>query len=118
MLASGAAYARFERMVVAQEGDLDAPLLGTGCQETPLLAPRAGVITRCDALGIGQAAFALGAGRARAEDAIHPGVGLRVHRKVGDRVEAGEPLATISSAGRGTDEADALLRRAIVVGEG
>lgn len=117
VLASGSAYARFERMVAAQGGDLSAPLLGAGCQEVPLLAPRDGVITRCDALDIGQAAFALGAGRARADAEIHPGVGLRVHHKVGDRVEAGQPLVTISSAGRGTDEADAFLRRAIVVGE-
>ena len=118
VLASGAAYPRFERMVAAQGGDLQVPLLGAGCQATPLRSPRAGVVTRCDALEIGQAAFALGAGRARAEDAIHPGVGLRVHHKVGARVQAGQPLATVFSAGKGTDEAASLLQRAIVVGEG
>ena len=117
VLASGAAYPRFERMVAAQGGDLNAPLLGAGCQVAPLLSPRDGVVIRCDALEIGQAAFALGAGRARAEDAIHPGVGLRVHHKVGARVQAGQPLATVFSAGKGTDEATSLLRRAIVVGE-
>ena len=58
-----------------------------------LRAPCAGVLARCDAWEIGRAAFVLGAGRLRAEEAVHPGVGVRVLRKVGDRVQRGEPLA-------------------------
>jgi thymidine phosphorylase len=62
-------------------------------QEVP--APRAGVVQRCHALGIGRAAARLGAGRARKEDAVDHAVGIVVHRKRGDRVERGEPLATV-----------------------
>jgi thymidine phosphorylase len=116
VLASGAAHERFLRMVSAQGGDPHAPLLGGGCVEEPFLAARGGVITRCDALEIGQAAFALGAGRGRAEDTIHPGVGLRVHRRVGDVVEAGEVLVSIHHARRGVEEARRLLQGAVVVG--
>ena len=37
----------------------------------------------------------LGAGRARVDSAIDPAVGVILHKKVGDRVEPGEPLCTI-----------------------
>jgi thymidine phosphorylase len=37
----------------------------------------------------------LGGGRERKEDAVDPAVGIVLHKKVGDRIAAGEPLATI-----------------------
>ena len=58
-------------------------------------APRAGVVAECHALGIGNAAMRLGAGRARKEDAVDHAVGVVVHAKAGDRVAAGQPLATV-----------------------
>jgi pyrimidine-nucleoside phosphorylase len=116
VLDSGAAWPRFERMVRAQGGDLSAPLLGGDVMEEPLLAERAGTVTRCDAYGVARAAFVLGAGRVRADQDIHPGVGVRVHHKVGARVEAGEPLATLVHAARGLTASRALLRGALVVG--
>jgi pyrimidine-nucleoside phosphorylase len=44
---------------------------------------------------IGQAAFDLGAGREKKGDPIDLAVGLKVHIKVGDRVEKGMPLVTV-----------------------
>jgi thymidine phosphorylase len=44
---------------------------------------------------IGTACVILGGGRERKEDAVDPAVGIVLHKKVGDRVAAGEPLATI-----------------------
>lgn len=116
LLASGAAYERFARMVRAQGGSVDAPLLGGALSEEPLLADRDGVVSRCDAYGIGRAAFVLGAGRLRADQAIHPGVGVRLHAKVGDAVSTGQPLATLVHAGRGLAAARDLLRGAFVLG--
>ncbi|MEY3209991.1 MAG: Pyrimidine-nucleoside phosphorylase [Pseudomonadota bacterium] len=99
VLRSGAALPVFERMVAAQGGDLGAPLKGGGCEETVIRAEVAGEVTRCDAEELGLAAFVLGAGRVKASDDVHFGVGLRVHKKRGARVEVGEPLVTLVHAG-------------------
>jgi thymidine phosphorylase len=58
-------------------------------------APRAGSVARCGALAIGRAAMRLGAGRQRKENPIDHAVGIVVHAKPGDAVEAGEPLAHV-----------------------
>jgi pyrimidine-nucleoside phosphorylase len=48
--------------------------------------------------GVGRAAMALGAGRARAEDAIDAGAGLVLDVKRGDQVDAGQAVATLYAA--------------------
>jgi pyrimidine-nucleoside phosphorylase len=101
VLDSGAAAERFARMVRAQGGELSA--MRHPVNERVLVADADGYVARCDALGIGRAAFLLGAGRLRQADAVHPGVGVRVHAKVGDRVARGQPLATMLHAGRAED---------------
>jgi thymidine phosphorylase len=44
---------------------------------------------------IGTACVILGGGRERKEDSVDPAVGIVLHKKVGDPVANGEPLATI-----------------------
>jgi pyrimidine-nucleoside phosphorylase len=118
VLDSGAAYERFARMVAAQGGRLDEPLLGAGVEETPLLADRDGVVQRADAFELGRAAFVLGAGRRRAEDPVDFGVGLRCLVKPGDRVARGQPLVSlVHRAGRALEEARALCADAVQVGD-
>jgi len=112
VLASGAAYERFCRMVSAQGGDPSAPLLGAGCSERVVEATEAGMVTAADALDIGKAAFVLGAGRTRSDQPVHPGVGIEIHKKVGERVERGEPLVTLRIADQGVDQAIELVRGA------
>ena len=115
VLSSGGAYPRWERMVRAQGGDPDAALRGGGCHEAIITAPHAGRITACDALGIGRAAFVLGAGRLSSDQSVHPGVGVRLLRKRGDGVAAGEPLAILVHAERGLEEARRLASAAYVI---
>ena len=117
VLASGAAYERFCRMVSAQGGDPTAPLLGGGCAEAVVESPVDGVVTAVDALSIGKAAFALGAGRSRSDAPVHPGVGLTIHKKIGERVSRGEPLVTMRVGGVGVAQATDLVRGAYRINE-
>ena len=91
VLSSGAAYPVWERMIAAQGGDPSAPL-PTATHVEPVLAERSGVLSRCDALAVGMAAWRLGAGRARKEDAVQAAAGVLLLAGPGDEVEAGQPL--------------------------
>jgi thymidine phosphorylase len=90
VLASGAAYPVWEAMIAAQGGDPSAALPVASHVET-VTAERSGVFTP-DALAVGVAAWRLGAGRARKEDAVQAGAGVLLLVGPGTSVEAGEPL--------------------------
>lgn len=116
-IGSGRAYAKFEEWIAAQGGDVTAlGRLERAPDRWQLRAGRSGVVSRVTALDIGRAAGMLGGGRSRKDDVIDMGVGVQLHAKVGDEVQAGQPLATLHHRGaRGLDEAKALLEEAIEV---
>ena len=60
-----------------------------------VLAPAAGFVTAIHTEAVGLAAVALGAGRQRTDSPIDPAVGFTLLRKVGERVQQGEPLVRI-----------------------
>ncbi|ANY07502.1 thymidine phosphorylase [Pseudonocardia sp. HH130630-07] len=91
VLASGAAHPFWERMIAAQGGDPDAPLPVAAHVET-VTADRSGVFAGADALAVGTAAWRLGAGRARKEDPVQAGAGVRMLAVPGDEVRPGTPL--------------------------
>jgi len=99
LIHNGAAAKKFQEIIARQGGDprvVDDPgRLPEARQRKDFLAPGGGYLAQMDAESLGRAAMALGAGRARVEDAIDPAVGLIVHKQVGDRVEPKEPLATL-----------------------
>jgi pyrimidine-nucleoside phosphorylase len=120
-LASGAGLERFRRMVVRQGGDpgiVDEPArLALAPGREYARAPRAGYLTGLDALLIGRAAAALGAGRATADDRVDHGVGIRVLASLGALVRAGEPvLELIHRDGTGLRDAADLAVRAVELG--
>lgn len=115
VLDNGSAFRKFQAMVSAQGGDLDAPLKGQGCSRWTLAAPESGVVRRCDAQDIGQASFVVGAGRSRAKDPVHHGVGVLVHAHVGDSVTRGQALATLVYADKGLENARKHLKSAFVL---
>ena len=47
---------------------------------------------------------------------VHPGVGIVLHKKVGEQVGKGEPLATIWAADTGVDAARAAVVQAFQIG--
>jgi thymidine phosphorylase len=93
-LADGRAMDTWRRMVAAQGGDPDA-VLPVARETHPVLAAADGVLVRLDALAVGLAAWRLGAGRARKEDAVQAGAGVVLHAKPGAPVRAGQPLLTL-----------------------
>lgn len=97
---SGKALAKFRDLVSAHGGDAsvvdDPGLLPVAAHTETLQAPRGGFITACDARTIGVAAARLGAGRQRKEDEVDHAVGITLMAKIGDRVSAGDFLASVS----------------------
>ncbi len=80
----------------AQDGDPDAAL-PTPRETHTVVADRSGVVTRIEALPFGIGAWRLGAGRARAEDAVVHAAGIDLHVTVGQPIAAGQPLFTLSA---------------------
>ena len=93
-LKDGSAMDAWKQMIRAQGGDPDAEL-PTSRERTVLHASTSGVLTRLDAMAVGLAAWRLGAGRARKEDPVQAGAGVRMHAKPGDTVTEGQPLLTL-----------------------
>ncbi|MFH1530223.1 MAG: thymidine phosphorylase [Pseudomonadota bacterium] len=98
-IADGSALKKLREMVVAQGGDpafIDDPAALPAAREVvPWTAPRCGVITGVDTERVGEASCVLGVGREKFTDAVDPAVGFEVLRRVGDKVEAGEPILQI-----------------------
>ena len=103
-ISSGRAMDHWRRMIRAQGGDPEAPLPRAPIVET-VTSDRDGVITRCDALAIGRAAWRLGAGRATKDDPVSASAGIEVLAKPGDEVRAGQPLLRLHTEDTGRLEA-------------
>ncbi len=102
MLASGAAMDTWRAMIRAQGGDPEAAL--PTARETEVLRAEAdGVVAGLDAMGLGLAAWRLGAGRARKEDPVSFGAGVVLKVRPGDAVKAGDVLLELR-----TDEAERI----------
>jgi pyrimidine-nucleoside phosphorylase len=121
-LADGSALGIFREMVAAQGGDLHALDAGAAFH-TPLCrrdfcADRSGYFSTADCTKIGWAVQRLGAGRERAGEPVEPHAGLEMHVKLGDRVEAGQPLVTLFTQNEALfAEPEHLLRAAIVIAD-
>ena len=115
-LASCEALRKFEEMVASQGGDLRRALPRAQLVE-PVRSPVTGVVQAiaCDA--IGYAVIALGGGRKTAGETIDFAVGFERSKKIGEHVEAGEPLALMhhNDAARAAEAAE-MVQRAYVVG--
>ncbi len=96
---NGRGAGRMRQIVRAQGGDartIDEPdRLPRARHIVPVLASRSGFVTAADALELGLAAVAMGAGRSRADQSVDPRVGIVVTRKPGEAVKKGEPIAEL-----------------------
>jgi thymidine phosphorylase len=103
-LADGSAMDVWRSMIAAQGGDPAADL-PTARESHVFTVPSSGTLTRLDAMAVGLAAWRLGAGRARKEDAVQAGAGVVWHARPGDPVTQGQPLFTLY-----TDDTDRFVR--------
>jgi thymidine phosphorylase len=116
-LADGSALARYRDMIAAQGGDPDAPL-PVATHTRALAAPATGFLVRLDARAVGEAAWRLGAGRARKEHPVSPSAGVLCLAKQGDWVEEEQPLLELRAEEESRfDAALAALGNAIEIGQ-
>ena len=122
LLADGSGYRKFVEWIAAQGGDVEQvehpERLPQAALISEVTADRSGYVQRIDALEVGLTSLDLGAGRAQKGDPIDYAVGILLHVKVADRVEAGQLLFTIHANDQAkADAAEERLRRAIAIGD-
>ena len=118
----GSALAKLAEFVQAQGGDpravYDTSLLPQAPVQLDVLSEAAGYVQRIKADDVGMVSLQLGGGRITKESEIDLSVGLVLHKKVGDRVEKGERLATIHAATQDSAEkAVAALKACYTISE-
>ncbi len=98
-VASGDALERFRDVVTAQGGEAAVLDDVTRLPSAPVVetyeAGADGYVLVVEPRAIGEAIVAMGGGRRTVEDEIDPAVGFVIPVKPGDRVERGQPIATI-----------------------
>lgn len=96
---SGAAFARMQKWIVAQGGDgaylTDTTRFPAAAVTQDVVAQTGGYIADMDAEQIGNIGVLLGAGRRQKGEAIDHAAGIRLWKKTGDCVCAGDCLATL-----------------------
>ena len=98
-LQDGTAWRKFISLVYAQDGDSTTLEKLGELHRAPIIHPypakAAGTVQKMDAETIGRVSLLLGGGRRTAEDSIDFAVGLSGLKKIGEPVEAGEPLLSV-----------------------
>jgi pyrimidine-nucleoside phosphorylase len=96
---NGSALETLRVLVQAQGGDVsyvdDVTRFERAKYIEVVKSPRSGFISQVHARIVGEASVALGAGRAKKGDPIDHAVGFLIHKKVGEKVDAGEILFEI-----------------------
>jgi pyrimidine-nucleoside phosphorylase len=121
-LDDGSALEQLRRIIEAQSGNVavldDPALLPQAPVQRVLHAPAGGHIQEVNALKVGQAAVRLGTGRGTLDAKVDPGVGFHITAKPGQRVEKGQPLATVhASSEAAAEHAIAELLDAITIAD-
>jgi len=104
-LQDGSAYRHFLQMVELQSDDFPAANAAFAnpagfhkpAASRTLKADRAGYLAGMNCTQIGWAVQRLGAGRARPGDPVSAHAGIEMHVKLGDRLQAGQTMATLFS---------------------
>ena len=115
-LSSGRAREKFVEMVRAQGGDLAAPR-AIAKHARDIAADRSGYLTKLNAQALGQAIIDLGGGRRQMGDQLDFSVGLKMHARIGDRLERSQPLVSIFGNAHGAERVAEDLTFAFTIEE-
>lgn len=96
---SGLALSKLREFITESggNGDLvdDYSILPTAKNKMEVFSNKEGYVSKIKAEEVGKAAMIIGAGRATKEDEVDHAVGLKILKKVGDKIEKGEKIAEI-----------------------
>jgi len=116
-LTNGKAFEQFKLFTRSQGGNervaYDFNLLPQAKFKIDITAKQSGFIKEINANEIGKAALMLGAGRSRQDSVIDLAVGIVLHKKIGDSIKEGEPLATIHANHKTIDDVKQLIYQSI-----
>ncbi|WP_146518946.1 thymidine phosphorylase [Stieleria varia] len=113
-LDDGSARQRFEEMIRAQGGSWTKPLK-IAPEFSKIDAHCDGYISRFDCRVLGQCVVDIGGGRRQLGDTIDHSVGIRVHARVGQRVNKGDRLLTLHCHREPATDYSSALRGAIEI---
>jgi pyrimidine-nucleoside phosphorylase len=120
MISSGEAREKFRQCIRLQGGNervIDEPdLLPKAASKVDVTSNAGGVLVTTDCEQFGIALAMLGGGRETKEDRIDHAVGLEFHKRIGERIEIGEPLATIHyNSDAKLEEAERMVAESFVI---
>ena len=119
---SGRALEKFGQVIEAQGGNPavleDPSVLPQAAEVEVFRSPADGIVIRVEPRRIGQAIVELGGGRRTIDDRVDASVGFVIPTKPGQRVQTGEPLASVFASNKeGIDNGLTALKEAILIGE-
>ncbi len=115
LVTSGDGLAKFREMVTAQGGDLDAPRPVAPAREAA--SPRGGYVAAIDTEALGRVIIELGGGRKQLGDVLDLSVGLEMLVRLGDAVEAGQPLVRVLAKPQAAGAVEADVLAAITIND-
>lgn len=104
VLEDGSAVAKFEEFIKAQGGDVADIVQNDTTYKVEVKASQDGVVDNINALLVGEASVALGAGRLTKESALDYDAGIQLVAKKGDKVTTGDTIAYLYSNSEITSE--------------
>lgn len=104
VLEDGSALAKFEEFIVAQGGDISDIVQNETAHKITVKAQQGGTVGTINALLVGEASVALGAGRLTKESLLDYDAGIQLVAKKGDKVAVGDTIAYLYSNSEITQE--------------
>ena len=117
---NGTALARLKEFISESGGNgelvNDYTILPTPKSKLDVISEKIGFVQKIKAEEIGKAAMIIGAGRATKEDIIDHAVGIKILKKVGEKVEKGEKIAEIYYNGsKNVEESKNMILDAYII---